>query len=341
MIASAKAGDAEQTLSIVVPAYNEEENVPAVYDRLSRVLAGLDVEWELIFSVDPCSDRTEELILRLHGEDPRVKMLRLSRRYGQSMSTLAGLAASSGDAVVVIDCDLQDPPELIPEMLRLWREGYDVVCAQRRSRAGERFSKRITAAIGYWVMNRIADVEIPVNTGDFRLMSRRVVEEVVLLKELHGYLRGLVSFVGFRQTSIVFDRDQRVAGSTKYRHSWGSWVEGLNGIVGFSRYPLQLISMIGTALALAAFVFALAYLALKITGEPFPVGNPTIVIAISFFSGIQLLSLGVMGEYIGRIYDESRNRPKYIVESSYGWENPASPGLPAQTRQPMDVGGRV
>lgn len=312
---------ARPALSIVIPAYNEEENIPQVYERLHRILAGLGLEWELIFSVDPCSDRTEELILDLRSEDPRVKMLRLSRRFGQSLSTIAGLAASTGEAVVVIDCDLQDPPELIPEMVERWREGYDVVYAQRRSRAGETFAKRVTSTVGYRVMNHIADVEIPVNAGDFRLMSRRVVDSVVSLKEVHGYLRGLVSLVGFRQTGILFDRDPRAAGSTKYAHSWGSWVEGLNGIIGFSRYPLQLISLIGTVIAGMALLFALTYLVMKLAGAPFPVGNPTIVIALSFLSGVQLLSLGVIGEYVGRIYDEARDRPKYIVESRYGWDD--------------------
>lgn len=307
-------------LTLVVPAYNEEETVESVYDRLRSVMDGLDLEWELIFSVDPCSDRTEELILALRDKDARVKMLRFSRRFGQSMAMLAGLDAASGDAAVVIDCDLQDPPELIVEMVALWREGYDVVRAQRRTRVGESLAKRTIAAVGYRVMNRVADVDIPVNTGDFRLMSRRVFEQVVALKEVHGYLRGLVSLVGFRQTSIVFDREPRTAGKTKYSHAWGSWAEGLNGIVGFSRKPLQLISLAGTALAGVAFLFALAYAALQLGGVDFPVGNATIVVAVSFFSGIQLLCLGVMGEYIGRIYDESRNRPKYIVESSYGWD---------------------
>jgi glycosyltransferase involved in cell wall biosynthesis len=318
-------GSARQMLTIVVPAYNEEENIRLAYDRLCAVMEPLELEWELIFSVDPSSDRTEALILALREQDARVKMLRFSRRFGQSMAMLAGLAAAAGDAAVVIDCDLQDPPELIPEMVERWREGYDVVCAQRRSRAGESLAKRAIAAVGYRVMNRVADVDIPVNTGDFRLISRRVVEHVVALKEVHGYLRGLVSLVGFSQTSIVFDRDPRTAGTTKYSHSWGSWGEGLNGIVGFSRKPLQLISIAGTILAGVAFLFALAYLALKIGGVPFPVGNPTIVVVVSFFSGIQLLSLGVMGEYIGRIYDESRDRPKYIVESSYGWERDGGP----------------
>jgi glycosyltransferase involved in cell wall biosynthesis len=316
------ANSAGQTLSVVIPAYNEEDNVPHIYARLCEVLHGLDLEWEMIFSVDPCSDRTEELILDLRRADPRVKMLRLSRRFGQALSTMAGLAASSGDAVVVIDCDLQDPPELIPEMVARWREGYDVVYAQRRSRPPEGLIKRITSTVGYRVMNRIADVDIPVNTGDYRLMSRRVVDRVVALKEVHGYLRGLVSLVGYRQTGVLFDRDPRAAGATKYAHAWGSWVEGLNGIVGFSRYPLQLISLGGVVLAGLALLFAFTYLVLKVAGASFPVGNPTIVIVVSFFSGLQLLSLGVIGEYVGRIYDEARDRPKFIVESRYGWDDP-------------------
>jgi polyisoprenyl-phosphate glycosyltransferase len=315
------ARSARPTLSIVIPAYNEEENVPHLYERLRKVIDELDMEWELIFSVDPCSDRTEELILDLRRENPRVKMLRLSRRYGQAMSTIAGLEASTGDVVVVIDCDLQDPPELIPEMVRRWREGYDVVYAQRRSRAGETLVKRVTSAVGYRVMNRIADVDIPVNAGDFRLMSRRVVDSVISLKEVHGYLRGLVSLVGFRQTGILFDRDPRAAGSTKYGHSWGSWVEGVNGIIGFSRYPLQLISLAGTVIAGVALLSALTYLIMKLAGASVPVGNPTVVIVVSFFSGVQLLSLGVIGEYIGRIYDEARDRPKYIVEFRHGWDD--------------------
>jgi polyisoprenyl-phosphate glycosyltransferase len=305
-------------LSVVVPAYNEQDNVARVYARLRDVLDGMDLEWELIFSVDPCTDRTEEAILELRGADHRVKMLRFSRRFGQPMATIAGLEAASGDAVVVIDCDLQDPPELIPALVASWREGYEVVYAQRRTRAGETLPKRIVAAVGYRVIKRIADVEIPPNTGDFRLMSRRVVQNVVALKETHGFLRGLVGLVGFRQASVPYDRDPRAAGTSKYNRFWGSLVIGLNGIVGFSRYPLHLISMIGVALAGFAFTLALVYLGLKIGGVGFPVGNPTIVIVVSFFSGIQLLSLGVIGEYVGRIYDESRDRPKYIVESRHG-----------------------
>jgi glycosyltransferase involved in cell wall biosynthesis len=321
--ASPEEEPARRLLSIVIPAYNEQENVMNMYGRLSQALEGLDLAWEVIFSVDPCTDRTEDLIRRLCDTDPRVKMLRFSRRFGQPMAIIAGLEASNGDAAVVIDCDLQDPPELIPEMVQRWLEGYDVVCAQRRTRSAESLPKRLVVTTGYRVMKRIADVDIPVDTGDFRLMSRRVVENVVSLKEGHGFLRGLVGLVGFRQTSVLFDRQPRAAGTSNYNQLIGSLGIGLDGIVGFSRYPLQLISLIGVTVSGLAFAFALAYLALKLGGVSFPVGNPTIVIVVSFFSGIQLLSLGVIGEYIGRIYDESRDRPKYIVESRYGWDKSA------------------
>lgn len=307
-------------LSIVVPVYNEQDNVGPMYERLAAVMSDLDLEWELIFSVDPCSDGTEGLILGLCRGDRRVKMLRFSRRFGQPMATIAGLEAAAGDAVVAIDCDLQDPPEVIAALVERWREGYDVVYAQRRTRAGETIPKRIVSSVAYRVIKRIADVDIPRNTGDFRLMSRRVVDNVVALKEGHGFLRGLVGLVGFRQVSVLYDRDPRVAGSSKYNRLWGSLVIGLNGIVGFSRYPLHLISLAGVLLSGLAFALAVAYFALKLGGVAFPVGNPTIVIIVSLFSGIQLLSLGVIGEYVGRIYDESRNRPKYIVESRHGWD---------------------
>jgi polyisoprenyl-phosphate glycosyltransferase len=308
------------SLSVVIPAYNEETNIDRLYERLSPVLESLDLEWEMIFSVDPSVDRTEELIVALRAKDERVKMLRFSRRFGQPMATLAGMEAASGDATVVIDCDLQDPPELIGDLVAQWREGYDVVYAQRRTRAGETLPKRIVSAVGYRVIARIAEVEIPPNTGDFRLMSRRVVENVVALKESHGFLRGLVGLVGFRQTSVPYDRDPRAAGTSKYNRFWGSMVIGFNGIVGFSRYPLQLISLLGVALSAIAFLLAIVYLALKLGGVAFPLGNPTVVIVVSFFSGIQMLSLGVIGEYVGRIYDESRQRPKFIIESRYGWD---------------------
>jgi glycosyltransferase involved in cell wall biosynthesis len=309
-----------ELLSVVIPAYSEEANIERVYQRLKATLDGLGMDWELIFSVDPSPDRTEELILALREHDPRVKMLRFSRRFGQPMATLAGLEAARGAATVVIDCDLQDPPELIPEMVARWREGYDVVYAQRRTRAGETLPKRVVAWAGYKVIKRIAEVEIPPNTGDFRLLSRRVVDNVVALKEGHGFLRGLVGLVGFRQTSVPYDRDPRAGGQSKYNRLFGSLVIGLNGVIGFSRYPLHVISLLGLLFSALSFLVGVIYAILKFAGVAFPVGNPTIVIVIAFFSGIQLLSLGVMGEYVGRIYDETRERPKFIVESSYGFD---------------------
>jgi polyisoprenyl-phosphate glycosyltransferase len=318
----ADAGDAaRRSISVIVPAYNEEDNVDRVYARLLEVLDGLDMDWELIFSVDPSTDRTEELIVGLRERDPRVKMLRFSRRFGQPMATIAGLEACSGDAAVVIDCDLQDPPELIPELVARWREGYEVVYAQRRTRAGETLPKRIISNVGYRVIARVAEVEIPPNTGDFRLLSRRVVQNVVALSESHGFLRGLVALVGFRSINVLYDRDPRAAGKSKYNRFWGSLVIGLNGLIGFSRYPLHLISLGGIGLSVFAFVLAVSYGTLQVVGQAFPVGNPTIVIVVCFFSGLQLLSLGVMGEYVGRIYDESLRRPKYIIESRYGWDD--------------------
>jgi polyisoprenyl-phosphate glycosyltransferase len=308
------------SLSVVIPAYKEEANIDRVYERLRGVLDGLGMDWEVIFSVDPSPDRTEELILALRERDPRVKMLRFSRRFGQPMATLAGLDAAGGDATVVIDCDLQDPPELIPELVARWRDGFDVVYAQRRTRAGETLPKRIVARLGYKIINRIAEVDIPPNTGDFRLMSRRVVDNVVALKEHHGFLRGLVGLVGFRQTSVLYDREARAAGTSKYSQVFGSLAIGINGLVGFSRYPLQLISLVGIMFSVLAFIVAVLYLGLKLSGVAFPIGNPTIVIVIAFFSGIQLLSLGVMGEYVGRIYDEVRQRPKFIIESRHGFD---------------------
>jgi dolichol-phosphate mannosyltransferase len=209
---------------------------------------------------------------------------------------------------------------LIADLVARWRDGYDVVYAQRRTREGETIVKRIVAAIGYRVIAKISDVEIPPNTGDFRLMSRRVVDNVVALKESHGFLRGLVGFVGFRQTSVLYDRDPRVSGSGKYNKFLGSLVIGLNGVIGFSLYPLHIISLLGMAFSGFAFLVAVVYLVMKFAGFGFPVGNPTIVIVVAFFSGVQLFSLGVIGQYIGRIYDESRRRPKYIIESRHGFD---------------------
>jgi glycosyltransferase involved in cell wall biosynthesis len=331
-------------VSIVVPCLNEERNIRPLYERLVPTMERAEADFELIFSCDPCTDRTEEVIADLRAADPRVKMLRLSRRFGQPAATIAGLRVSSGEACVVIDCDLQDPPELIAEMIERWREGFDVVYAQRRSREGETLVKRMVSAFGYRTIRHVAEVEIPTNTGDFRLMSRRVVDEVLHLNETHGFLRGLVALVGFPQTSVLYDRDARIAGDSSYNRYLGSIRIGVNGVVGFSRYPLQLISMVGLVLFVAAMLLGLSYLVLTLAGVKIPWGNPTLVMLISLFSGIQLLSLGVMGEYVGRIYDEVKRRPLFIVESMWGFERDPReadaselPGRFADARRPAHL----
>ncbi len=308
-------------LSIVVPVYKEERNVPEFLRQIRGVLAGLTDDYEIIFALDPSPDRTEEVILEARAGDPRVKLLRFSRRFGQPMATLAGLEYSRGDAAIVMDVDLQDPPELVHEMVAKWREGYDVVLPQRRQRTGEPWIKRLIAATGYKVIDKIADVRIPPNTGDFRLMSRRVVTEIVKLKESHGFLRGMVAVVGFRQVIIPFDRPPRHTGETNYNRFLGSLRIGFNGIFCFSTYALTLSTQLGFFIAIASFLIALAYLVMKLCGFPFPLGNPTMVILILFLGGIQLISVGILGEYIGRIYEEVRARPKFIVDRAEGFKD--------------------
>ena len=307
-------------LSIVVPVYKEEKNIPEFLSRLRPILARVTEDYEIIFSLDPSPDRTEDVVLEHRAADPRIKLLKFSRRFGQPMATLAGLQYSAGDAVIVMDVDLQDPPELVHEMVAKWREGFDVVLPQRRQRTGEPWIKKAVAATGYKVINKIADVRIPPNTGDFRLMSRRVVAEVVRLKESHGFLRGMVAVVGFKQAIIPFDRPARFAGETNYNRFFGSLRIGFNGIFCFSTYALSLSTMAGFVLALGSLLFAVLYLAAKLLGLfNFASGNPTIVILILFLGGIQLISVGILGEYIGRIYEEVRARPKFIVDRAEGF----------------------
>lgn len=305
-------------LSVVVPVYNEEKNIPEFMRRIQPILAAITEQYEIIFSMDPSRDGTEALVKKLNQQDPRVKLLKFSRRFGQPKATLAGLANSTGDAVVVIDVDLQDPPELIHQMVEKFREGFDVVYAQRKSRTGETLIKRLVSYLGYKFINHIAEVDIPPNTGDFRLMSRRVVDEVVRLKESHGFLRGLVAIVGFQQTAVPFDRDPRHSGAGNYNQFLGSLKIGFNGVFCFSNYMLTLSTVFGFTVALGAFLVGLIYLYMKLMGWPFPIGNPTIVILVLFMGGVQLISVGILGEYIGRIYDEVKERPKYIVEEAVG-----------------------
>lgn len=306
-------------LSIVVPVYNEEKNISPLVSRLTAVAHELHCNYEIIFVLDPCKDNTEQVIMDLRKEDTSIKLLKMSRRFGQPACTMAGIHYATGDACVVIDADLQDPPELIKEMVTKWKEGYHVVYAQRINRKGETLLKRFVSYIGYWLINGIAEVKIPRNTGDFRLMSRRVVEQLKQLKEHDSFLRGLIAYVGFNQIGIPYNRDERFVGKGKYNRFLGSMRIGLNGVFGFSKLPLHLISILGVIIAVFSFILGLTYLILKLMNIDIPWGNPTLVILISFLSGIQLLSLGIMGEYFARIYDEIQKRPLFIVDKAIGF----------------------
>jgi len=308
-------------LSIVVPVYREEKNIPEFLRHLQPILSRLTPDYEIIFAVDPSPDRTEEIVLEHRAAEERIKLLKFSRRFGQPMATLAGLQYSRGDAVVVMDVDLQDPPELIDQMVAKWREGYDVVMPQRRHRTGESWLKKVVAATGYKIIEKIAEVKIPPNTGDFRLMSRRVVDEMMRMKECHGFLRGMVAVVGFKQCLIPFDRPARFAGETNYNRFFGSLRIGFNGVFCFSTYALKLSTLLGFSIAGFSFLLMAIYLFCKLMGWPIVWGNPTMVILMSFLGGIQLISIGILGEYIGRIYEEVRGRPKFIVDRAEGFDH--------------------
>jgi dolichol-phosphate mannosyltransferase len=309
-------------LSLVVPVYNEQETIEAFLATVKPILDGITKDYEIIFSLDPSKDRTEDLIMAARSSDPRIKMLKFSRRFGQPAATWAGLAYSSGRAVIVIDCDLQDPPSLIAEMWRLWRDdGYLAVIPQRISRQGENFIKKAVAYAGYWFINKTATVEIPRNTGDFRLLDRRVVDELMKLKESHGFLRGLTAVVGFKTKLLPFDRQARFDGKGKYNRLIGSINIGFNGIVAFSGSLLRYTGIIGllmSAVSLLAAIFV--FIGKLFNLYDFATGLATLGILILFLTGCQLLGIGILGAYIGRIYEETKLRPKYIVDVAEGFD---------------------
>jgi len=306
-------------ISIVIPVYKEELNITPFLNRLNPVLEKISGTFEIIFALDPSPDKTEQVILENTTANRNIKLIKMSRRFGQPAATMAGLAYSSGKRVVVIDVDLQDPPEVIFELSNKMDEGFDVVYATRRNRDGETFIKKIFAKFGYKVINSLSDVQIPKNTGDFRMMSRRVVDEICDLNEKHGFLRGLVAYVGFNQTGVLYDRDSRHTGKGNYNRYLGSIRIGLNGLVGFSAKPLNIMSLVGGGIAGFSFLLGGWYLLQKILGVSLTPGLSTTVILVSFFAGVQLLSLGLVGEYVSRIYDEVKNRPMYIVEKRVGF----------------------
>jgi dolichol-phosphate mannosyltransferase len=262
--------------------YREERNVPEFVRRMQPILEAVTSRHEIVFAMDPSPDRTEAVILDLRRADPRIKLIKFSRRFGQPMATLAGMQYSSGAAVIVMDVDLQDPPELVIELVEKWRDGFDVVSAQRRSRRGETIVKRVVSWTGYRLINRIAEVPIPANTGDFRLMSRRVVDEVLPAEEHHGFSAARRAGAGFRaDAGVLFDRPERFAGTGHYNRLLGSLRIGLNGVICFPRTLLSLSSTMGFLIAGISFVIGVVY-DHENPRHPFPLGNPTIVILILF-----------------------------------------------------------
>jgi len=309
-------------LSVVVPCYNEEPALAATHGRLSQALSGInDLDYELIFVDDGSIDQTYSELTALQHRDPRVRVLRLSRNFGHQIAVTAGLEASSGDAVVLIDADLQDPPELIPEMVQLWRTGSHVVYGSRVSRDGEGRFKLFTAKAFYRVINRLSDTSMPVDTGDFRLMDRKVVDVLLRMPERGRYLRGMVSWAGFRQTPLPYKREPRRAGVSKY--PLFKMVQfAMDGIISFSVLPLRLAALTGLAtiwLALAGIIVAVIVRLLGLYDLRLGRGWASIFVAVLFMGGVQLLTLGVMGEYLGRIYTEVKRRPLYAVQERLGF----------------------
>ncbi|EKD71383.1 MAG: hypothetical protein ACD_46C00195G0004 [uncultured bacterium] len=301
-------------LSIVVPVYKEERNIAPFLKRMEAVMDKMKINYEIIFSLDPSPDNTEQVILNEIERNSRIKLLVFSRRFGQPSATMAGISFCKGKACVVIDVDLQDPPELIESMYQKLHTGYEVIYAKRRSRKGETLFKKAISYLGYILINKLSDVTIPINTGDFRIITRRVIDELKQLNESHGFLRGLVAYVGFKQGFIEYDRDPRFAGTGNYNRLTGSLKIGLNGLISFSSRPLQMMSIAGAIVAGFSFLLGAWYFLQKIAGFGLTPGLSTTVLIVTFFSGVQLLSLGLMGEYIGRIYDEVKRRPMFILD---------------------------
>lgn len=308
------AGVPVPDISIVVPVYKEENNIRPFLARAEAVCERMGKSYEIVFALDPSPDRTEEVILEEINRNPSIKLLVFSRRFGQPAATMAGILSCTGDTCVVIDVDLQDQPELIEQLYGKLAGGYEVVYAKRISRKGETLIKRVISHVGYSVINKLSDVNIPRNTGDFRIMTRRVIEELRRLNETHGFLRGLVAYVGFKQAFVEYERDERFAGQGNYNRLTGSLKIGLNGLVSFSSRPLFMMSIAGFFLAGLSFLLAGWYVLQKLIGVNLTPGLPTNVLLISFFAGVQLLGLGLLGEYVGRIYDEVKRRPMYIVD---------------------------
>ena len=301
-------------ISVIVPIRNEEESIKPFLESATKVLDKINKPYEIIFSMDPSTDNTEKVILEEIQKNKKIKLLIFSRKFGQPAATLAGVHNSNGKYCVIIDVDLQDPPEVIEKMYKKILEGYDVVYAKRSSRKGETAIKKIVSSVAYFVINKISEINIPVNTGDFRIISRKVVDELRKLSEGHGFLRGMVAFVGYKQSFVEYDRVPRFAGKRKYNKFFGSLKIGINGIVGYSSKPLTFLLGLGSLISLISLFFFVNYF----FSENAEYG--LIISIVTFFAGIQLFGLGLVGEYVGRIYDEVKRRPNYIIDKKINFD---------------------
>lgn len=327
------ANRSNQLLSVVIPIHNEADVIPTLLDRLSLVSRKLPVTMELVFIDDGSQDNSVALLLEERHRYPHIRVLSLSRNFGKEAAVTAGLDHARGDAVILMDADLQDPPELIPQMVSEWRKGTDVVLMKRRSRAGESWLKRTTASLFYRLINRISDSPIPVDTGDFRLMSRRTVDALSQLPERNRYLKGMFAWVGMPTVTLEFDRDPRAAGHTKWNYF--KLVQlAIEGITSFSTKPLRIALVLGLMSAGAGGMFGLwEVLKALIFGASTP-GYTSMIAIITFLSGVQLLCVGILGEYIGRIYTETKQRPVFILADDSDDER-------YQSRTTLKVAGNV
>ncbi len=304
--------------SIVAPCYNEEGNLHELYRRISEVMDRTGEPWELILINDGSADRTPEIMRELHALDPRVHYINFARNFGHQLAVTAGMDYAQGEAIVLIDADLQDPPELILEMIQKWKDGYQVVYAVRSERKGETWFKLFTAKLFYRIIYRITDVNIPLDTGDFRLMDRRVIETLRHMRERHRFIRGMTSWVGFRQTGVQYVRQERYTGQTSY--PLRRMVKfASDAITGFSYFPLQLATYLGFIVAALGGLFILVVISARLSGNQTFEGQATTLVMVLFLGGVQLISLGIIGEYLGRIYDEVKGRPLYVVNEAVGF----------------------
>ncbi len=317
--ASVDRTNTRPVISLVAPFYNEEPLIDRFFKTVIEILQKTGLEWEIVCVDDGSSDRTLERLLAGARANPAVKVLQLSRNFGKEAALTAGMEASAGDVVILIDADLQDPPELISRMLDKWREGYDVVYGVRQSRDSDSLGKRISASGFYRIFNRLTPTPVPANAGDFRLMDRRVVDRVRQLPERTRFMKGLFAWVGFKSTAIAYDRPGRVAGQSAWSY-WKLWNFALDGLTSFSTMPLRVWTYVGLAVSLLSFLYA-SFLIFRtlIVGVDLP-GYASLMVVILFLGGIQLISLGVIGEYLGRVFIEVKQRPVYLVDQVYQFD---------------------